>query len=142
MSGELRRYWLQNDKDNFSTILVKFIQCLTYRGHNLDDITPILLQAAAKLDSITAQNPNKDDKETLFIHWVFHPNGLQRTDIRNIYNDTLSKHLSYDKMTVAIARPRNLRDILCRAALPPSSYIITKNIISKLTADNSPSCEF
>jgi hypothetical protein len=142
ISGELRRYWLQNDKDDFSTILVKFIQRLTYRGHNLDDITPILLQAAAKLDSITAQNPNKDDKETLFIHWTFYRNGLQRTDIRNIYNDTLSKHLSYDKMTVAIARPRNLRDILCRAALPPSSYIITKNIISKLTADNSPSCEF
>ncbi len=44
--GELRRYWIQNNPFNFQTILLKFIQRLTDRGHTIEQLTPLLMQAA------------------------------------------------------------------------------------------------
>jgi hypothetical protein len=59
----------------------------------------------------------EDEDETLFIHWTYHPKGLQRNDIRRIFNETFQPHLKYKKVTIAISRPKNLKDILTRAAL-------------------------
>jgi len=74
--------------------------------------------------------------DTLFIHWTFHPNGLQRRDIRDIYNATLKQDLEYDKMTVAIARPRNLQDLLSRTPLITPPDINVQDTITKL--QNAP----
>jgi hypothetical protein len=125
ISGELRRYWLQNSQSDFTTILTKFIQRLIDRGHSLADLTPIFHQAAIKINNTELHNVDKAHDNTLFIHWTFHPNGLQRRDIREIYDATLKKDLEYDKMTVAIARPRNLRDLLSSTSLitPPDINI-------------------
>jgi len=66
---------------------------------------------------------------TLFIHWTFHPNGLQRKDIRDALNATLKNHLDYSKATVAIARPHNLKDILSKTALTKSPVFSAQNTI-------------
>ncbi len=51
ITGELRRYRLQNNHNDFQHILDKFILRLTERGHTIENLKPILEQAAQLLDS-------------------------------------------------------------------------------------------
>jgi hypothetical protein len=60
--------------------------------------------------------PPNANQNTLYIHWQHHPVGLQQTNIRRIYETTLQLYLPYEKMQIAISRPKNLRDILTRTA--------------------------
>jgi hypothetical protein len=117
ISGEIRRYWLQNSPEDFESILSKFIIHLTNRGHHLNDLVPILQQAALKLNSTSTHAPHQPNSNNLYIHQVYHPNGLQRTDIREAYNATLKPILNFEKITVAISCPGNLKDILTKTAL-------------------------
>jgi len=123
IAGEMRRYWLQNDPEDFQQILSKFIERLLNRGHTLENLTPILNQAARSLDDQlirTPHNPTTDsgqENSTLFIHKIYHPNGLQSHHIRQTYDDTLKPYLPFKKMTIAISRPINLRDLLTSAKL-------------------------
>jgi len=117
ISGELRRYWLQNDIDNFQTMLTKFIERLIDRGHRINDLIPLLKQAALAIDSNSTTKVTKNQSSTLFIHWRYHPHGLQRSDLRSCYEATLKQTLNYDKVTIAISRPKNLRDILSKTTL-------------------------
>jgi hypothetical protein len=82
ISGELHRYFIQNDTEDFEKMLVKFITRLTNRGHKLKDLTPLFLQAAATLNSNDMPKPVQEDSSTLYINWTYHPKGLQQTDLR------------------------------------------------------------
>jgi hypothetical protein len=42
IAGKLRRYYKQNNAENFQNMLGKFISRLLDRGHNIKDITPLL----------------------------------------------------------------------------------------------------
>jgi hypothetical protein len=100
---------------------VRFLQRLIDRGHTLDSQIPLVLQAANKLDhrsSLLPVHPN-NKMENLYIHWLHHPNGLQRSDIRQSYDKILKPFLPFDKMQIAVSRPRSLRDILVKAKLTP-----------------------
>jgi hypothetical protein len=59
--------------------------------------------------------------KTLYIHWPYHPNGLQQKIVRKIYNETLHTALDYDHMQIAVSHPKTLKDILTRSTLtlPP-----------------------
>lgn len=84
ITGEVRRYWRQNNPVDFQHILVKFIERLLARGHTLDKISPLLKNAAASLDK-KGNNPSTrtdTSDNVLFIYMTFHPNGLQCKDIR------------------------------------------------------------
>ena len=138
--GELQRYFTQNNKDDFIDITTKFIKRLLERvkrllerGHTIETPTPLLLQAAAKLDSHIPKESNNSEDSTLFIHWIHHPNGLQRCDIRRIYNATLKDVLPYSKMQLAIYRPKNLRNILTRAATKPPNDTNVNQIIEEIS---------
>jgi hypothetical protein len=118
----MHRYWLQNSPEDYKTILTKFIDRLHGRGHSLKNLIPILTQAANLLDTQLVkpqENPARDDN-TLFIYKIYHPHGLQRQDIRQLYDDILKTSLNFEKMTVAISRPTN--HILTSAKLktPPN----------------------
>ena len=117
ISGELRRYWLQNSCEDFKTFAARFMERLVDRGHLIQDLAPLFLNAAATLTNNSQPNQPKENSSILYIHWTYHPNGLQRKDIRAAYNSTLKPLLDYDKMTVAISRPRNLRDELTKTKL-------------------------
>jgi hypothetical protein len=133
IAGELRRYWLQNNTKDFIAITTKFLERLTERGHQLDKLTPIFQQAAATLDLNLRSTPDiEPDPSTLFIHWEYHPNGIQRKDIRSIYSNILAPHLDYNKMTVAISRPKNLRDILSKSHLTTPPNITVQGLIDDL----------
>jgi hypothetical protein len=112
--------------------LTKFIQRLVDRGHKLANLSPIFHQAAIKFNNAEMHSAANTHDDTLFITWTFHPNGLQRRDIRDIYNATLKQDLEYDKMTVAIARPHNLRDLLSRTPLITPPDINMQGTITKL----------
>jgi hypothetical protein len=130
ISGEMRRYWLQNNQQDFEKMMIKFIENLTARGHSLNNLKPILLNAAANLDNTCQRETHNQNQDTLYIHWEYHPLGIQRKDIREIYGKTLEPYLDYNKMTVAIARPKNLKDVLTKTALPSSS---SKDVTRLLT---------
>ncbi len=132
--GEIRRYWIQNNPAKFQAILLKFIQRLIDRGHTLEQLTPLITQAAADLDNKAwqATNTSSCSQDTLFIHWQHHPGGLQRSDIRKIYEATLQPHLPYKKMQIAISRPKNLRDILTKTAILDTNNINIPEIIQDI----------
>jgi len=50
IQGELNRYLIQNNPTNFQTLVSEFIERLTARGHSIDALIPLLLQAANSLD--------------------------------------------------------------------------------------------
>jgi hypothetical protein len=77
--GELRRYWLQNNPDNFQAILINFITRLLNRGHNITNLTPILIEAARAADKTNHLDtaPLQPKPSTLYLHWTYHPQGLQ-----------------------------------------------------------------
>lgn len=81
---------------------------LTARGHKLESIAPLLLQAAAALDSETANIQAKPVSNTLYFHLPYHSYGIQRQTFRCLYNEILQPHVPYDNMQVAISRPKNL----------------------------------
>jgi hypothetical protein len=92
--------------------------------------SPLLLQAATNLDNHTPRIREKECKSTLFIHWPFHPKGLQRQHLRQLYDKTLKNVLHFQKMQVAIPRPRNLRDVLTKAAIKlPQDFDINQAIL-------------
>jgi hypothetical protein len=77
------------------------------------------MQATNSLDhQLSILDPqNTNNSSTLYVHWPYHPHGIQRHTIRRLYNDILQPLIPFDKMQVAISRPKNLRDILTRASL-------------------------
>jgi len=91
-------------------------------------------QAAISLDtSSKLQKTNDTDSDNiLYIHRTYHPIGPQRHDIRILYQKILEPHLNFDKMTVAISRPPNLRDILTKAKVTPPPGIEVSTIIEHL----------
>jgi len=133
--GELRRYWSQNPPENFQKLLSKFIQRLVDRGHTLQKLIPIISQAAMAIDQNGQHQAalKKDASNTLYIHWRYHPAGIQRSDIRQIYNKTLQPHLPYDNMRVAISRPTNLRDRLTKTVLTPPQNVNLENLIKEMS---------
>jgi hypothetical protein len=51
------------------------------RGHSLEKLYPIFIQAATPLESIIIPPSPTGSGNTLYIHWTHHPSGLQRSDI-------------------------------------------------------------
>jgi hypothetical protein len=86
----------------------------------MSQILPILHTAAANIDNKNTKGKlitsNQDDM--LYIHWRFHPSDLGKSVIRQICNKTLEGFDGFQQMRLAISRPINLRDILCKTDLP------------------------
>jgi hypothetical protein len=61
ITGELRRYWIQNSPADFQELVTKFVERLHDRGHIIENLLPLFLQAAATLDNFASklQNPNQ-----------------------------------------------------------------------------------
>ncbi len=137
ITGELKRYWSQNSAEDFQEILAKFIKRLHDRGHSLNNLVPLLQQAAAMIDSPTPRPTLQAQNSTLYIHWQFHPKGIQRQHLRKLYDEHLKPHLDFDGMTVAISRPKNLRDILSSAKLWAPEDLKIQEVIDSLKTTNT-----
>ncbi len=135
IARELHRYWLQNNPVDFQNILINFITCLLARGHKLEYIAPIFINAAVLFDKnpTSSTNSTTSEDDTLFIHRVYHPNGINRSDIRHLYDKILKAYLDVDKMIVAMSRPTNLRDVLTKATLTLPANLSIQNLIQDCT---------
>jgi hypothetical protein len=134
ITGELRRYWLQNNAIDFQGILVKFIKRLSERGHRIEDLAPLLRQAALALDRNETRHATENNTNTLYIHWRYHPHGIQRSDLRSLYNETLKPILNYNKIIVAISRPKNLRDVLSKTSLETPENLDIQMLIRRASS--------
>jgi hypothetical protein len=131
--GEMRHYWIQTNKDNFEAMLSKFILRLTERGHKIENLIPILVQAPASLDSSTTPHHSSrtNDDQTLYLHWSYHPHGIQNTKLHQLYNKYLAPVLNYDNMVIAMSRPSNLKDLLTKAALTPTTSSDANSMVTR-----------
>ena len=65
---------------------------------------------------------------SIIIRSTYHPHGIQRQDIREIYMETLGQEIKHP-LIIAQSRPKNLKNLLCLSQLPiiegynPSDYI-------------------
>jgi hypothetical protein len=79
-----------------------------------------------------------ENPSTLFLHWIYHLNGLQGQDLRKAFDTTVKNALPYDKMQVAVARPKNLRDVLTRATTKVPDYLDIEHLITNILQEQSP----
>ena len=127
--GLLRNYYSQNsNKSDYIQMAVLLLRRLVARGWDRTYIKSLILSADSRLRSAEAQSsttPNDrrplTNKERLFLHYEYHPSGMPRGEIRQIYQSTcgelLESCLGIKQMTVAYSRPKNVRDVLVRAKL-------------------------
>jgi len=131
---------MQNNPEHFQKTLTQFINRLLDRGHSLTNIIPILMETAESIDKqrhIT-NNSKPNNEDTLFIHRVFHPYGLSRQDIRRLYSEILEPHLQFNRMTIAMSRPTNLRDLLTKASLTLPQDINIQRMIQEHNTEPRP----
>jgi hypothetical protein len=91
----------------------------------------MLLPAAASLHQHTQNNSQPDCQSKLFIHWTHHPKSVQQTVIRNTSDATLKDILPYERMQMALSHPKNLRDILAKAAVTLPTDLTIENLIQQ-----------
>jgi hypothetical protein len=121
--GNLQRYWRQNTKQtDYVNITKSFGIHLHNRGHNIPTIVSLFKEAAELIEhkksltgiatrqSNTIHSAHTIEQNRLFIHAEYHPRGISRHVIRQLYNRTLTKTKLFDDFIVANHRPKNLRD--------------------------------
>jgi thiamine kinase-like enzyme len=143
ITGELFRYKKQNNNEDFMKITTSFLERMAARGHKIENLTPLFHEAAATIDKKlftsylkntepSSENSNSNQK-SLYFHWKYHLHGITNSIIRHHYNKYLKNHLQiFNKMTLAILRPANLRDKLTRTALQlPTGDTISSRLTAK-----------
>ena len=140
--GNLQRYWNQNSKrEDFKEITKKFFSYLLKRGYKQEKIKPTFIQAIEKFENMehwkTSTKPHssniKTDKESVFLHFEYHPRDISRSNIQTLFNEVFFKEekgkeslkkitgethpeyggggtLCIDKAVIAYSRAKNLRD--------------------------------
>jgi hypothetical protein len=131
--GQLRRFWLQNSlRDDYVQCASAFFNHLIARGH--DDLTlqELFRLSAARLDKTltpkSAIRPELTRDAPVFLHMEFHPQQLDRLTVQNLYRgicstpfhatvNTENQRTGIGRLTIALSRPKNLRDRLCRTKM-------------------------
>ena len=121
--GRLQAYWHQNTyQQDFLHMAQLLVQRLLARGYSQHQIMPTVREVLHQLENnpnpatTTASAPTEELNQ-IFFHLPYHPRGIQRTTIRRIFNDTIGPQLPDRRLTVAVSRPRNLRDRLSKTIL-------------------------
>ena len=139
------RYFRQNthQKD-----FVYFAGLLYYRtlqrGWDRDLIRKLILEATRR-----AENPNpgpppppENNKDTVFLHFQFHKDGISRLQIRSAYEEHLSSifktEININKTIVAFSRPKNIGDFATKAKLHQAPGQSASTIMGKYRAGLNP----
>ena len=142
--GRIKAYYNQNSNTkNFHIQIIKLIQRLVNRGHDINTLKQLTLNALQKITNTNNTNiqntsNNNEDKKTIFFHLPYHPRGIQRQEIRKHYTNTLNRVLNTTRtLTVAISRPKNLGDSLCHTRLPNlhgknPSHVIQQALLNEI----------
>jgi hypothetical protein len=121
--GNLRRFFLQcsNTSDYISAAKAFYCQHLIVHGHATTNIDPIFMTAATRLDNPNAKPDatNASTSRNLYlVHcWKYHPQGVKRERIRQLFHEHFPDNAGFDRLIVAHHRPRNLKEALVRTQL-------------------------
>jgi hypothetical protein len=75
------------------------------------------------------------DRHRLYLHAKYHPRGIPRRMVHQIYNRACVKTKIFDNFIVAYHRPKNLRDLLSKTKLqsspagPKASKLVSLKIL-------------
>lgn len=144
--GRLRKYYLDNsNKKDLIYYMTLLIKRLLKQGYKRKILNTYFQEALVNIQQKQKQNNNNkkhtteesntnENEDVLYYHLPFHPRGIQRENIQQEYTTHLQKRLPHT-LTVAISRPRNLKDRLCNSRLP---YVLGNNPSNFLnnTGDN------
>ena len=129
----LHRYWWQNsDQDDFRKYAERFFHRLVHRGHTRLSLGPLFVKAGNQLDVSKMPNPkpgpkqhNKDGTQRLLIiHMPYHPNNLEKSDLR-LLTDQLGKAITkngreVERILWAISKAPNIATLCKKNALATS----------------------
>ena len=124
--GMLIRYWNHNsDPADYRHFVGKFFNRIVASGHHPEYLKQKFLAAGKHIvarekrlvsdqKSTPGIDPTMDDTEDtsrpLYFKWPYHSRGVQARDLQILFDKYLKGHVGFDKMTVALQRPKNLRD--------------------------------
>jgi hypothetical protein len=108
---------------------VLLTQRLMARGYSYPTLKPLFEESAIRLQAQLSQrrtlpppptDPNEDPaKKPIIFHLKYHPRGIQRSQVRQVYSDTLGPVLPDRTLILAVShRRRNVRDQVCSTRLP------------------------
>jgi hypothetical protein len=154
--GQLRRFWLQNSlHEDFVQCASAFFNHLSARGHESTTIQRLFKLAAARLDQkltmTPAPQPASTSDEQVFLHMEYHPRQIERPTVQKLYRDICStlfhatvnmdnQRAGLERLTIALSRPPNLRDRLCRTKMVQPENDHVSDYIDRLqfaAADNA-----
>jgi hypothetical protein len=131
--GRLRAYKHQNtNREDYIHFAKLFAKRLVDRGWPPHTILPLFKEADRLLSS--QPQPRKTGRTScvrpIIFHLPYHPRGIQRQQIRLLYQETIQPLIPDRELIVAVSRPRNLRDRVCSTRLPnvtgqnPSDFLV------------------
>jgi hypothetical protein len=150
--GNLQRYWGQNTKQTeYVNMTQSFGRHLYNRDHNIPTIVSLFKEAAELIEhkkSLTRMttcqtnyihSAHTTEQHHLFLHAEFHPCGIARRMIRQLYNRTLAKTKLFDNFIVAYHRPKNLRELLSKTKLQSSPSVpLARKLVSFTRSVSNP----
>ena len=117
--GRLRTYYKHNtDYTDYQEMAVLLAQRLIARGWDWNYIKSIFNDAHNRITGLVPRPIRPYRGQPLIIHTVYHPRGLQRQDLRNIFNQHLGDQIP-NQVIISMSRPKNLKDRLVHSTLPP-----------------------
>jgi hypothetical protein len=139
--GRLRAYRLQNTATNdYHRMAILLARRLCARGYSLHTLLPYFQKAATRLlasdprrildPTNLPQIENDTEDKPMIFHLPHHPRGITRQQVRDAYSATLGPLIPERRLLIAVSRPKNIRDRVCRTRLSdipgdnPSDFII------------------
>jgi hypothetical protein len=142
--GSIRRFWTQNSRtSDYENIVSKFFQHLCERGHNINNLQQLFLQAAEHIKSNTSTSTSKNiNGKQVFFHLQYHPRQITRSVIQNLYqkhcHHTFSSSINNEgkivpikKLTIAYHRAKTIRNIVNKIKLTQPVNQTVQDIINQ-----------
>ena len=146
--GRLRAYWLQNThRSDFFKMAVLLARRLMARGYSFQALKPLFEESSARLQArlnrpapqLPPPGQNDPAKKAIIFHLEYHPRGIQRSQVRQVYSETLAPILPDRHLIMAVSRPRNLRDRVCNTRLADIPGDNPSDLITTIGGDRTSS---
>ena len=124
----VRNYKRQNTHySDYKEMVTKLFDRHVARGWDRATMKQYILEADSKLSNLPRPTPPPtattplNNKERLFLHFVYHRCDIPKQQVRSIYNNTCSRVfedlLDIKQLTVAYSRSTNIRESVSKAKL-------------------------
>jgi len=130
----LKTYYQQNTRESdYNAIVAQTYKRYCNRGWNRAKLKDYFLEADHRVKSTVPKTPTMptlttdsetapaNTKDTMYLHFVYHPNDIPSHRIRAIYNhhcsELLRDRMGITRTIIAYSRPPNIKDTVTKAKL-------------------------